>query len=142
MSIHRSTQSQTYTAPVGAAASFKVAATGTGQLTYKWRRVGGPNGGVLLNNGNIDGANTPTLTIAPAAIFANGTAFVCTVTNACSSSASDPAVLLLGPACPAGFNVDGEVNPDDLANFIGVTLGVGASERADSREGRGCGGGS
>jgi len=60
----------------GDPASFTVVATGSGTLTYRWRR----NGSNLSDGGNISGATTPTLTINPTLAGSPGT-YTVRVTN-------------------------------------------------------------
>jgi len=108
----------------GNAAMFTVAATsptGGGPLSYQWRK----NAVNLSNGGAISGATSATLTINPAALIDNGSAFVCIVTNGCGSTASEAAGLAVAPSCPADFNTDGELNPDDLADYIGAFFAGG-----------------
>lgn len=118
--VQISSQPQNFTSPGGPAAVFSVSATGGPPLNYQWRRIGGPNGGLLSDNGNISGANSATLTIQPAAVFPHLSVFACTVTSPCGTAVSDPAVLSISPSCPADFNMDGNLDPDDLGDFINV----------------------
>jgi hypothetical protein len=77
---------------VGASASFSVTASGTGPLSYQWRR-GASN---LVNGGSISGATTPTLTINPVAPGDAASDYNCVVTNACGSDTSNNAALTVG----------------------------------------------
>lgn len=73
---------------VGRPAQLSVVATGTGTLSYQWRRYGFP----VVNGGPIGGATTATLTISPAAASDTGDYDV-VVSNTCGSVTSAVAVL-------------------------------------------------
>jgi len=60
-------------------ATFSV--TAIGAFSYQWRRVGGPDGGMLVDNDHISGATTSMLIVNPALTFPNGSAFTCAITN-------------------------------------------------------------
>jgi len=95
------TQPSNQSACQGAAAGFVVSATGTGTLTYQWRR-GLTN---LTNGGAISGATTPNLTISPVAMTDADTNYNCVVTDACGGHAiSDNAALTVtaSPSANAG----------------------------------------
>ena len=94
---------------------------GAGPLFYQWRR----NGVNLSNGGSISGATSATLTINPAALSDNGSAFDCVVTNTCGSVRSNPAGLAVVPSCLADIagsgpsvGPDGELTADDIILFI------------------------
>jgi hypothetical protein len=93
------------------AATFSVSATGTGPLSYQWRK----NTVNLVDGGAVSGATTPTLTFNPADLSDNGSTIDCVVTNACGS------VTSLGAAynvyCPSDYDMNGFVNGDDADAF-------------------------
>jgi len=107
----------------GQIATIAITANGFGNtLTYQWRKNGVP----VVNGGNISGATTPTLTFTPALSGDTESYDVVVTAPACgggflvtTSAAGILAVTGTNP-CPADFNTDGELNPDDLADFIGA----------------------
>ena len=128
-------------------ATFAVAAAGVGPFTYQWQiedpsapppapptfinLVDGPIvlGGILI--GTSSGAATPDWHIALAASAGGGggtNRVRCVVTNTCGSVTSGPATLTI---CSADFNCDGELNPDDLADFVGAYFALPAMPAAD-----------
>lgn len=76
---------QNTTAIAGRAATLNVAASGTGPLSYQWKR----------GTTNV-GANSATLTIA-AAQSADAGAYTCTVSNGAGSATSNVATLTVNP---------------------------------------------
>ena len=119
--------------PSGTAA-FSVAATGTGPFTYQWQwQPAGPSTAwAALSNGinnntqgtptfNVSGATAPTMNIT--SISGLGGNFRCLVTTACGSVTSNEATLTITNCCPADFNNDGNLDPDDLADYIGAYFG-------------------
>jgi hypothetical protein len=72
---------------VGDTATFTVAASGPGPLTYQWQ----------INNGDIPGATASSYTTAPGALSDSGEKFRCMVSNAGGSVASDNATLTVLP---------------------------------------------
>jgi hypothetical protein len=79
------------TVNVGGTATFTVAATGEGTLTYQWQK----NQTNLVNGGRIWGVNTPTLTITNAQASDAGN-YRCVVTAGCGSVISFQAALTVG----------------------------------------------
>lgn len=77
----------------GEPVSFSVTASGTGPLSYQWRR----NGSNLSNGNGISGATSSTLQIASASELHAGE-YECIVSNSCGSVASQGATLSIG-AC-------------------------------------------
>jgi hypothetical protein len=80
-------QPQNQTPCPSSPASFSVAATGPGTITYQWR----------FNSSNIPGATQSTYNIASAGP-ANVGSYACQVTGACGSTLSNSASLTLGAA--------------------------------------------
>jgi hypothetical protein len=70
-------------ATLGGSASFTVAATGSGPISYQWQR----------NGANIPAAIEPTLTISPVTVADNGAQFRAVVSNNEGSTASASATL-------------------------------------------------
>ena len=100
----------------GSMVMFTAAASspaGAGPLSYQWRR----NGVNLSDGGSISGATSATLTINPAALSDNGSAFDCVVSNTCGSVRSNPAGL--AATLPPGPT---RCNPVDIANDDGTPL--------------------
>ena len=78
------TQPSPQSACIGAAASFTVAATGAGALTYQWQKSGA----------NISGATSPTYSIASVA-SSNAGNYACIVTGSCGSVTSNAVALTI-----------------------------------------------
>ena len=85
----------------------------------------------LANVSGVSGATSPTLTINPAPLSDNGSAFDCVVTNACGSVRSNPAGLAVISFCLADvasdsldtiYNPNGSVGPEDLDAFIAAFI--------------------
>ncbi len=77
----------------GESATFTVAATGDGTVSYQWQK----NGGNLSNGGHYAGATTATLTVSD--IDANDAAtYRCVATAGCGSATSNEATLSLKAA--------------------------------------------
>lgn len=89
----------------GQTATFSVAASGTGPLTYQWAK-----------NTAIAGATSPKYTTPPAASSDNGTQFTVTVSNSAGSIMSSPASLKVNAktsAKPAPDPPLGKATTDD-----------------------------
>ena len=105
----------------GQTASFTVAASGTGTLTYQWRRgtadlSDGPTAGGSI----ISGTSSPTLTISGVGASDAG-AYSALVTNSCGNAASAGAILSINSA---DFNNDGDVGTDaDIEAFFACLAG-------------------
>jgi hypothetical protein len=92
-------------------ATFTVAATGTGPLSYQWRRNGTP----------IAGATASSYTLTPTAVSDSGAAFDVVVTNVAGSVTSTAATLSVNPGGPTIFidahfdsGADGFAYADDI----------------------------
>lgn len=110
------------TACTGDAAAFTVTATGSGPLTYQWRR-GTTN---LSNGGNISGSNTATLVIDPVGTSDAGSNYNCLVSNGCGSQASNNATLTVQAAPSITLNPVSQA----VCQNGGVTFTVAASGAA------------
>jgi subtilisin-like proprotein convertase family protein len=83
------------TVAVGHTATFSVQATGSGTLTYQWKKGSTPIGGAI----------NPTYTTPTLALTDNGTIFSCDVTNSVGTVSSNTALLTvqaLGTASTSG----------------------------------------
>jgi hypothetical protein len=103
------TQPVTQTGHVGTATTFTVSATGTGTVSYRWRR----NGGNLADSGNISGATTAALLINPVS-RADGGTYDVVVTDNCGDVTSAPAMLWLA----GDLNCDGTISYADINAFV------------------------
>jgi hypothetical protein len=95
------TQPAPQTVCAGTSASFSVAATGTGTLTYQWKK-----GGV-----NITGATSPNYAIA-STIVADAGSYTVEITGPCGTVTSTPATLTVntGGGCVTAVpNIDPDV---------------------------------
>ena len=81
-------QPASVTVVAGQTATFSVAATGTGALTYQWSR----------NNLAISGANAASYATPPTSSSDNNAKFSVTVTDPAGSATSSPATLTVSPA--------------------------------------------
>jgi hypothetical protein len=95
---------------VGDSRSFTVAASGSGPISYQWRK----DGDNLNNGGAISGADSATLTIDPLAI-ADAGSYDVIVTNTCGDVPSGAATLEV--FCRADYNMDGFVDGIDYDQF-------------------------
>lgn len=96
---------------VGQFATFTVAATGTPQLRYQWKR----NNNDVVDGGPITGARAATLSINPVALNHAGT-YTITVSNAFSAADSITALFTVSRRF-ADMNGDDRVNAVDMAAF-------------------------
>ncbi|GAB5496506.1 MAG: hypothetical protein Phyf2KO_15860 [Phycisphaerales bacterium] len=90
--------------------TFTVAATGTGSLSYQWRK----------DSSNIGGATSSSYTINNATPADDGDYDV-VITNSCGSVTSSDAVLTVNPDepdCVADVNGDGSVTPTDFTAWV------------------------
>ena len=90
-------QSPTITSPphsrtnsVGTTATFSVAATGPGTLSYQWQK----NGANLANGGNVSGATSTNLTLTSVS-FSDAASYQVVVTGNGSVTSTPPAVLTI-----------------------------------------------
>ncbi len=115
-SITITTQPASQTVPLGATATFKVQATGTGALSYQWSR----------NGVAIDGANAATYTTPAITQDDSGPRFTVAVSDDKASATSRAALLTAGPRSP---------EPGDLRLLLfqqATVPGLGANSQASS----------
>ncbi|MGD9688320.1 MAG: FG-GAP-like repeat-containing protein [Phycisphaerales bacterium] len=101
----------------GAPASFQAATEPGAPLTFQWRRNGEP----IADDGRVSGSNTGLLSFSHTLASDSGDAFDCVISSPCETLTSYPAALVVTPApsaCLADFNADGNLDPDDLGDFI------------------------
>ncbi len=98
------------TAAVGHTATFTVQATGSGILTYQWKKGSTP----------IAGATTPTYTTPILALTDNGTSFSCDVTNAVGTVSSNMALLTVQALGTASLS--GNSTPTAIADATSGTV--------------------
>lgn len=106
----------------GRAASFSVTASGSGPLTFQWRK----NGVNLSNGGNIVGATTPALTINSVTSSDAGSYDV-VVNGVCSPAVTSNAAtltLLTSSAVCGDVNGDGVANSSDALLIRQVVVGL------------------
>jgi hypothetical protein len=108
----------------GATASFTVAASGSGALSYQWQK----NGANLADGGHCSGVTTATLTISSTDTSDAGT-YRCFVTGGCASVVSSEATLTVGPPpIPGDFDGDGDVDQKDFGHFQQCYSGLNVSQ--------------
>jgi len=92
----------------GSSVSFTVTATGSGTLSYQWRKGGTDIGGATGSTYTIDSVTT-----------ADAGDYDCVVTNGCGSVPSDAATLSVSPAvCVGDANCDGTINWRDIDYLV------------------------
>lgn len=106
------------TVSTGGTASFSVAATGDGTLSYRWQK-GGTD---LSDGGHYSGVTTTTLAVSNAD-SSDAASYRCVVTGACGSATSNVATLTVRTTVPADFDADGDVDLVDFATFQGCFNG-------------------
>jgi hypothetical protein len=107
----------------GDPASFSVTATGTGPLSYQWRK----------NTLDIGGATSSTFSIL-ATVAGDAGTYDCVITNSCGSRTSAGALLTIGVGCPCVADFDGSGGtPDagDVDSFFVAWLSGDPSADAD-----------
>ena len=113
-------QPQAQTTCLGGTASFAVQATGTGTLTYQWRK----NGLNLTNGGHYADVTTPVLTISQNDANDAGS-YGCLVTDTLDSTASSAATLSLGTTTFAQHPSSQSVQEGQTATFTAAATGLG-----------------
>ncbi|MFN8250648.1 MAG: M36 family metallopeptidase [Ferruginibacter sp.] len=85
----------------GTAATFTVAASGTG-ITYQWQESanGGTTWTTLSNGGAYSGVNTPTLTVNPVTAAMNNYRYRCVISGICTPAANSNGAVLTVKALP------------------------------------------
>jgi hypothetical protein len=102
------TQPAGQTVTAGQTAAFSVIATGTGTLTYQWKKSGAA----------ISGATTPSYTTPAVTTADNGSQFTVTVTNAAGNITSNAATLTVNAAATLILNAS-----QASLNFSSVNIG-------------------
>ncbi len=102
--------------------SFDVVATGTGVLTYQWKK-GGSN---VSDGGTISGANTTSLNISSISTGDAGN-YTLDVSNLCGTLTSAIAVLTVDQATITTQPIDQQVCPDATAVFTVAAIGPGVT---------------
>ena len=109
---------------VGGVSVFEVQTTGLAGETFHWEF----DGVALLDDGRIRGSTTSSLSIA-SVLASDFGHYRARVVNSCGQATSEPAELTMG--CAADFNHDSQVDPDDLADYIGGYFSAGFDARVD-----------
>jgi len=107
------------TVPLGQAATFTVAATGTATLTYQWQQ----------NAASIPGATAASYTTPATTSADNGAIFTVLVSNAAGSATSNPAALTVTSGTPPAITEEPasqSVAVGQQATFSVVASGTGA----------------
>ena len=111
----------TQTVAQGGSASFTLAATGNGTLSYQWTK----GGTTLTNGGNLTGATTPTLSLASLQSSDAGT-YACVVTNALNgtlaTATTHDAVLVVTAPIATHFGVTGFPTPSPAGTAHAFTV--------------------
>ena len=103
------------TAAVGETATFTVEATGSGTITYQWKKDGV----------EIDGAAEASYTTPPVALADDGVQFTCVVTNEGGSRESQPGTLVMTLPAIATHPVHLTVTEGEAASFTVEATGCG-----------------
>ena len=109
---------------VGQSATFSVTATGTSPLSYQWKK----GDQLLSDGGRVSGATTSTLTISSLSTADAGN-YLCAVTNACNTAASNPASLSVA-WLTGDMNCDGVISFADINPFVLALTGQAAYQAA------------
>ena len=110
------TQPASTTVNAGQTATFSVAATGTGALSYQWKK----------NGANISGAMSATYTTPAALASDNGSQFTVTVTDQISNVTSNAATLAVnGPPSITSQPASRTVSAGQTATFSVSATGAG-----------------
>lgn len=99
------------TVALGAAATFTVKATGSGQLGYQWTR----------NGTEIDGATAASYTTASLTVDDNGASYAVTVKDMNGSATSETATLTAAPRAPAAGDLRLLLFQQATATGLGAT---------------------
>ena len=99
----------------GQAAAFSVTATGSGTLTYQWKK----------NGIDIDGATSSSYTTPPATLADDGAQFTCVVTNEAGSTTSDVGAIVMTPPSITTDPAAQTVTDGEAATFTVVAAGPG-----------------
>jgi hypothetical protein len=115
-------QPQNRLSNVGGIDTFTIVATGT-NLTYQWRR-GNAN---LLDTGNISGATTPTLTIAPVNYSDTANNYNVIVSGTCQPADTSNNAILWLCCCPSGIasvseGAGAKVYPNPFTTAINISI--------------------
>jgi beta-galactosidase len=105
------TQPASQTVAPGATATFSVAATGSGTLTYQW----------FKNSATIAGATSESYTTPATAAADNGSQFSVVVTSNGTSVTSNPAVLTVSSAGSSDVIAIDAGSPTGTGSFVGDT---------------------
>ncbi|MBN8645412.1 MAG: hypothetical protein J0L61_09270 [Planctomycetes bacterium] len=104
----------------GESTTMTVAASGSGTLTYQWRKGRVP----LDNAGRFSGVNTPTLTITGAQMIDSGDYDVI-VTGSCGEKTRSHGELTV--VCRGDFDGNRSINTADLTGFLAAFGQVGGA---------------
>jgi hypothetical protein len=104
------TQPSVVNAACNATVQFSVSATGSGTLSYAWKR----NTIALADNARISGATTTTLTIT-GTTRADPGSYTVTITNSCGATTSNAAALNV---CIADYNCSGIPDVQDIFDYL------------------------
>ena len=116
-SITAQPQNQTVTA--GQTATFSVSATGSGALTYQWRK----------NGTNIGGATTSSYTTPATVLADNGATFAVIVSNSAGSVTSNNAALTVNRAqTPPSITSPATATPSTAAVNTAISFAVSAGD--------------
>jgi glucose/arabinose dehydrogenase len=99
--------------PETANVTFIVAGAGADPLTFRWRK----DSVNLSDDGHISGTSSPTLTITNA-LASDAGVYDAVLTSPCGSTTSAGAELTLVFCTPSDFNHSGQVNVQDIFDFL------------------------
>ncbi len=98
-------------------AGFTVTVAGARALTYQWRFNGAP-----IDSTANPSAATASLSIASPQASDAGS-YDCVISSGCDGDSVLTTAAVTLNVCPADFNCDGVLDPDDLADYIGCFFG-------------------
>lgn len=106
-------QPASLTLPESEAVTLEVFAAGGDPLVFQWTRNGEP----IMDNGRVSGAGTAELSIDDALESDTGV-YQVTITSPCGSIMSEAVLLTVRPCVHADYNGNGEVEVQDLFDFL------------------------
>jgi hypothetical protein len=104
----------------GQSAAFSVSASNAGGAAYRWYKnnISLSDHGASAGGGSVAGSGTPDLVLGQI-VAADAGFYTCRVSTGCVA-VSDAALLSIasGACCPADFNGDGSLTPQDIFDFL------------------------
>jgi len=104
----------------GVTVQFSIAATGDGEISYRWQK----DGVDLSDGGHYSGTAAPTLVVSNVDL-SDVAGYRCVVTAGCGTATSDEVAITLVPNVAADLDQDCDVDVDDFDLFAACASGAG-----------------